>query len=909
MTFLKSVLQDLNTKYTWENLTFILPSKRAGTFLKKQLAEMTTNTTFSPEITSIETFVESLSGIKQISNVELLFYLYEVYKTCTPDNQNLDSFDTFCKWGNILLQDFNEIDRYLIQEEKLFDYLKAINKINHWSVNTETEITKNYLNFWSYLPQYYKAFTQTLLSKNCGYQGLVYKKAQESISGFLEDHQTKRFIFAGFNALNTAEALIIKKMLNHNVAHVYWNIDTHFLEDASHSVGYFIRKYKNEWPHYKNHPFKWSHNTYQEKKNINIIGIPKRVGQAKQVGNILKNISKSEQAQTALILGNENLLLPILNSLPETITNVNITMGVPLKLAPIATLFQYLFECHKNSEAKFHYKTVLKIINHPTLKKLFIVEKVNYAEAITNYINDYNLIYLSVTDIIMMAPTGQKIIELLFQNWTSVAQIIDNCAYLITLLKENLNTTSNKDLELEYLFRFYELFNKIKLLNSKYNTINNLKALKSIYEDLLSNETLDFKGEPLQGLQIMGMLESRVLDFKTVIITDVNEGVLPAGKTQNSFIPYDVKIENGLPTYKEKDAVYTNHFYSLIQRAETVYILYNTEIDSLKGGEKSRFITQLETENIHNITHTIATPPLTNTQKIPIQINKTKEVLSKIQQAAIKGFSPSSLLNYIKNPINFYYEKILGIPVFQEAEENIAANTFGSIIHNTLEDFYKPLENQFLEIQYLQKLKPLINETVAKHFKKLYLHGNIKSGKNLIAFEVAKQYIINFLNQEIKLLKQGHQIKIISIENNESTDLAIDTLSFPVKLKGKIDRIDQLNGITRIIDYKSGVVTSGNLSVSDWDTIITDYIKYGKSFQILFYVYLMLKNNKITLPVEAGMISFKKLSDGFIKFTHIEGKTKNNFITEVQILAFETQLKQLISEILNPNACFKEKIE
>jgi len=375
----------------------------------------------------------------------------------------------------------------------------------------------------------------------------------------------------------------------------------------------------------------------------------------------------------------------------------------------------------------------------------------------------------------------------------------------------------------------------------------------------LSSETLDFQGEPLQGLQLMGMLESRVLDFETVIISSVNEGVLPAGKSNNSFIPFDVKLENKLPTYKEKDAVYTYHFYRLLQRAKNVYILYNTEADVLTGGEKSRFITQLDLEKTHEIHHQIIAPQVPSIE-IPLNVvKKTDALLTQITKVAHDGFSPSSLTNYIRNPIDFYYQKVLKIRDHVDVEETVAANTLGTVVHNTLEDFYKPLIGHFLKLETIKDLKSIIEKTVRYHFKNEYKEGDISKGKNLIIFEIAKRYVSNFLDLEIKALKSGDAIKIIAIEANNHITIDIDELDFPIRIRGKVDRVDTCNGVTRIIDYKTGHVKHNHVEIVNWEDITTDYKKYSKSFQVLTYAYMMQKSKMINLPVEAGIISYPKI--------------------------------------------------
>jgi hypothetical protein len=915
ISFIKTVLVDLKGKdLNLEELLFILPSKRAGVFLKHHLATLLEKPIFSPHIISIEEFVEELSGLQNISNTELLFKLYATYKELTKESEQ-EAFEIFSKWAQILLQDFNEIDRYLIPQEHIFDYLNAIKEINHWSLETEqTDLIKNHLKFWKRLKEYYLTFTESLLNTKQGYQGLIYREAVENLESYIESNSNKAHVFLGFNALNESESQLIQGLLQNDLADIYWDIDNVFIDDAIHDAGLFNRTYRRQWNYFKNQPFNWTTSNYSEQKNINVVGIPKLVGQAKYIGQILEDISQTNRklSSVAVVLGEENLLIPVLNSIPKSIAKLNVTMGLPLQFVPLASFFEHLFAIHKINSNNFYYKDIISILSHPTIYPLFESESNNASTVIINHIQKNNLVYLSVNDLNNLIDSHNELIDILFNPWNNDSEIaLKNCSSLIFTIKACLDTHKKSNrLELEYLYRFNTLFNQLYELNNNFKYINTIAALHSVYKELLSSETLDFKGEPLEGLQVMGMLESRVLDFETVIISSVNEGILPSGKTNNSFIPFDVKVENNLPTFKEKDAVYTYHFYRLLQRAKNVYILYNTEVDTLKGGEKSRFITQLEIEGIHKIKHTIISPQVPVVEKHLKRISKTDLVVEKLKSFALKGFSPSSLTNYIRNPIDFYYDKILGIKEFEDVEENIAANTLGSVIHNSLEDFYKPLEGQFLTIEHLKSFKKQIKETVIKHFKAIYNEGDFSKGKNLIIFEIAQRYISNFLNIEIASLKDNNQIKILSIEADEAIDIYIEGINFPIKLKGKVDRIDQLNGVTRVVDYKSGKVEQNKVEVVDWEDLITDYNKYSKSFQILCYAYMMHQKNLIKLPIEAGIISFKNLNEGFLKFGKKESshsRTKNQLITEDTLNNFEIELKKLIVEICNSEIDFIEK--
>ncbi|PQV49491.1 PD-(D/E)XK nuclease superfamily protein [Jejuia pallidilutea] len=913
-TFIFDVLNDLIKKnYNFSELTFILPSKRAGLFLKHQIAKVSNKTLFAPEILSIEEFVEELSELKSVTNTDLLFEFYTTYQKLT-ETAKQDTFESFSKWGQILLQDFNEIDRYLIPQHQIFNYLSAIQEINHWSSESnQTEFIKNYLSFWNKLTAYYEDFTTTLINKNIGYQGLIYREAVENIEAYIQNTANKKFIFLGFNALNTAEETIIQELLQNDLAKIYWDIDAVFIENPKHDAGLFTRQHKARWTYFKNHSFNWITQNYSKEKNISVLGIPKNVGQAKYIGELLEHLKleNNNLQHTAVVLGDENLLVPVLNALPSSIEALNITMGFPLKSIPLASLFENLFRIHKTASNSYYYKDVITILSHQFVRPLFFEEHTDTSNKLIEHINSNNLTYIKPEQLKKIAPKHTAVIDLLFTNWsTSIKDTLSNCLALIFTIKSYLDEDkSSNRLSLEYLYRFNVLFNEVIRLNSEYNHIKDIASLHSVYKELLSSETLDFQGEPLQGLQIMGMLESRVLDFETVIISSVNEGILPAGKSNNSFIPFDVKLENSLPTYKEKDAVYTYHFYRLLQRAKNVFILYNTEADVLTGGEKSRFITQLELEGIHNIKHHIIAPKVPVIEHSLNAVRKTDALLQDIFNLAKAGFSPSSLTNYMRNPIDFYYQKILKIREYEDVEETVAANTLGTVVHNTLEDFYEPLINTVLTVDAINNLKPKINDRVTFHFKNEYKEGDISKGKNLIVFEIAKRYVLNFLNAEIEDIKAGNEIKILQVEAHNEVEVTISGLDFPIKITGKVDRVDAYNGITRIIDYKTGSVEQNQVEVVDWADITTDYKKYSKSFQVLTYVYMMYKANNISLPVEAGIISFKNLNSGFLKFAKKESSRgkKDTLITEATIAAFETELKALISEICNPDIDFLEK--
>ncbi|MFK5974467.1 MAG: PD-(D/E)XK nuclease family protein [Flavobacteriaceae bacterium] len=912
-SFIEKIVKDIIEKHdTIADIIFVLPSKRAGTFLKNTIAKTTAKTIFSPEIYSIEEFVEKISGISYASNTQQLFELYRTYLDHIRGEK--DSFFSFCTWGQTLLQDFNEIDRHLIDPSAIFSNLSAILEINHWSPENErTQMMEDYLRFWKHLEVLYHNFNKRLLTQGLGHQGLVYRQACDAL-GRYQSNNLKTHVFMGFNALNTAENHIIQSMLSTSKADIYWDIDTYFLNDPIHDAAYFIRKYKNSWSHFKTTDLKGISSNYSTSdKNINIIGVPKNISQAKYIGNLLKKLhtdSPKSLENTAVVLSDEALLNPIINSIPKEIEAVNITMGYPLRNTPLASVFNQFLELYTTIDTEgWHYQKLLVFLAHPFVNTLLRDEQINTALYLSQQIKKKNLTHIGPEKLQSLTRGNTRNIALLFfKNQGTPLAFVERCLTIISELRLKTEPSENS-LTLEYLYRFNGLFNQILDLINEYDFITDIKSLSSLYKELLSSETLNFQGDPLDGLQIMGMLESRNLDFETIIISSVNEGILPSGKSNNSFIPFDLKTGFGLPTYKDKDAVYTYHFYRLLQRAKNIYILYNTEPDVLEGGEKSRLITQMLTdENISNhITEIIAAPEIRPTTKIIEIIAKDVDLIQIIKNHANKGFSPSSLSNYIRNPIDFYKQNLLRIDDILAVEDSIASNTFGTILHDTLEDLYRPVLRKYLTEESLIEMKTKIKHRVSHHFSKSYSDGTFTKGKNLIAFNVILKYIENFIGLEIEEVRK-HQIKIIGLEEKLKLELDIPGIDFPVFLKGKLDRIDEIDGSIRIIDYKTGKVVATDVEIVDWQEITADY-SHSKAFQLLCYA-LMYNDTHFNEGMEAGIISFKNLSSGLLKFATKDKKSsriKNSEISPLTLELFQTQLSALILEICNANIPFTEK--
>lgn len=391
----------------------------------------------------------------------------------------------------------------------------------------------------------------------------------------------------------------------------------------------------------------------------------------------------------------------------------------------------------------------------------------------------------------------------------------------------------------------------------------------------------------------------------------MNEGKFPAGKSTNSFIPYDVKRELGLPTYKEKDAIYTYHFYHLLLRAKNIYLLYNTESEGLDAGEPSRFLTQLDIERraAHTLTKSIYNAALPKKAYEPMEVLKTPAVMERLKEIATapdRGFSPSALTGYIRNPIQFYLQRILRIRETDEVEESIALNTLGTIIHGALEELYKPVIGRFLSVQDVEQMEKLANEAVTTQFAAVYKEGEIKKGRNLLAFEVAKRNVNNFLKQEKKALDDGEAIKVLALETKFERWLSHDLLPYPVLISGNIDRVELRNGKLRITDYKTGKVEKANVTLKDWDGLTLDF-KNEKIIQLLCYAF-MYEPHANGLDIEAGIISFKNMKAGFMGFLFKDEIAEVRVVDHLLLERFKEQLAGLVATLLNPEVSFKEEI-
>jgi ATP-dependent helicase/nuclease subunit B len=955
--FLNKVSEYIYNKHGEDigNICIVLPNRRAKLFIQRYLASFISKAAWSPEIYSIEDFIIKLSGLRIADNIQLLFELFNAHKSINREKPG--TFEEFLSWGQILLHDFNDIDLYLVKQDDIFNYLNDAKNIAHWNPDrtTPTENQKKYLQFYSSLLDYYNLFSASLLKSKEVYNGLAYRHVAENIEEIGKSIAWDKIYFAGLNALTISEEKIIRHFINQDKAEILWDADKYIIDDSNQEAGIFLRHYKSAW---KLNEYKWIEDSFSEKKNITVTGIPRQIGQVKYAGQLLSELLKEDNESinnTAVVLADENLLLPLLNSMPEGIRQFNVTMGLSLKFIPLNDLFNTLFNLHENAVKLnkkdndgnycYYFQDILKFVSHPYINnlsgsgkmvgltnKLQISKKVFYSqEEIRKLINEY----LEASN-----PISQFLTSSVFQIQNSqVSRFLDCCVELIDILKDysvRKNTDENRDnnsinIEIEYLYSFARIFKRLKTLLSSEVSASSLqlpassfsiKALHILFNQVVNSSSLPFYGEPLKGLQIMGLLETRTLDFDNVIMLSVNENLIPSAKTNNSYIPFDIRKKFNLPTYRDRDSIFAYHFYRLLQRAKNVQLIYNTENDDFGKGEKSRFITQIINElPVYNPGITIneqilSIPPSKEDVVKPIVIQKIDDIIDRLVKKAEKGYTPTSLNKYRNCSLQFYFSEVIKLKEKEEVEETIEAATLGTVIHQVLYELYKPYKDKQITKENISGMLENADAIAKQAFKTNYSEGDITSGKNLLIAKVANKFITNFLKSELEFISDKRN-KLVIHNLEEFFTGEINLAGFKnlrglskVKLTGKIDRADECNGTFRIVDYKTGLVDkSKELTIKEWKDVL-DEPKLDKSFQLLIYswLYRFSKNNSETssfqLPAssfQSGLISFRQTSKGLQTVTFPD---KSETFTDEIFHQIEQVIIQILSNIYDQQKPF-----
>ncbi|MDT8393602.1 MAG: PD-(D/E)XK nuclease family protein [Bacteroidales bacterium] len=905
------------------DICIVLPNRRAALFIKKYLGRIIRNTSFLPTFFSIEDFVTHSTGMQIADGVALQFGLYDIHKLLEKENvRPIDEFLPYAAW---MLSDFNDIDMYLVDPAEVFSSLSDAKAIAMWNPDGSplSDMEQRFLKFFRSLADYYHELNETLKAEGRAYQGMAFRSMADQIDSIAEQLAWKEVIFAGFNALTAAEEKIIKHLLNTRQAKIYWDADRYYAKNKAQEAGQFLQKYFNTLS--KGEPL-WVEDNFSKPKDIEIIGVAKNAGQVKYAGEIIKKITGRGEAldNTALVLPDEELLLPLLNSIPEEAGPFNVTMGLPLNSTPLFTLLDNILGMHQNAdryqeikdpdERTYFVRDLIRIFNHPWIHLFEDEEK---GMQLTARLRNSNKIFLRASELPVFLEGGPEWIigdKGFFPAKVNLASLLETFIYLLHALRAVFIEKRNKKehdqaIELEYIFRFNTLIKKLQGLIRKYGAISTVKTLHLIFRQLAAMQRIPFYGEPLQGLQVMGMLETRTLDFDTLIILSMNEGILPASRSANSFIPYDIKNHFNLPTYKDNNAVFAYHFYRLIQRARKVYLLYNTEAGQLGGEEKSRFINQLLYEakmfnpDISIKETLLSPPPLTERRDTKITIEKNAGVMELLVEEARKGLHPSSLALYISCPLQFYLSRLIRIKEIDEPDETIDSRILGIVIHESLNKLLKPYLNKPLSVNIFKEIGKQVSAEVHRQFSLAMHDGDLSTGKNHLILNVAVNMLLRFISKEISWLNDGEDLYIKMLEETLSSSIGIRVKNIPldVKIKGTIDRIDVKGRQLRILDYKTGYVNQRQLSPVSCENLRSDP-EYGKAFQLLIYAWLYNKNIGASADMQAGIISLRMPGEGPVKLRPPDNKNLN----AATLSEFEQELSALLMEIFDRDIPFSQ---
>ena len=885
--FLKQIAELFYEHYgaNVQRIAFVFPNRRSGLFFRKYLSETASKPIFSPTILTINELFCKLNPKQTVDPVKLIFLLYDVY---LRQSRSQETFDNFIHWGKMLLNDFDDMDKNLIDAKQLFTNVSDLNNIekdfsflkpsqvqairSFWSTfQPESGDTnkQNFLKIWELLYPIYTEFREMLAVQGFAYEGMIYREVVENWRGseqhtIEEQHTTEerqtdgehfgnkainntlsyeKIIFVGLNALTKAEQALLKLLKQEQVADFYWDYTSDKAKNEHNRASFFMKDNVRMFPSAFLLPEEEPVDT-----QVELIGIPSRIGQAKQLYPILEQISgqkrmtAEEALRTAVVLPDEQLLLPVLHSIPEQIDQINVTLGYPLSGTLVATLMTHLQSLQKrlrktDEETLFYHSDVIAVLQHPAVSSVCPEE----ATDIRNNIIERNQVY--IPESILGATPFLKI---LFAAPTNAMELSD---YLLQIL---FQLKIKDTLEQEFVFHYFTMVNRIREMIRETNIEMSTDTYFRLLKQMADFIRIPFQGEPLSGLQVMGVLETRVLDFDNIIILSVNEGIFPAKISINSFIPYHLRRGFGLPTPEHQDSVWAYHFYRMIHRAKRVILLYDTRTDGLQSGEVSRFVHQLRYHYKTPIRQKVTVYNVASSAVKPFIVEKDEEVNRTLALFETeKSLSASAINTYLDCPLRFYFAVIRGIDEEKAVSEMLRHDLFGTLLHRVMELAYQPFCGKTVTSDLLKLVSQEKNmtELIQTAFAKDYFHTDDLhplTGQTYLYSEIIRKYVCKILAYDQSLTPFDY----IGSEKLFHRTLDI-TGGRKIRIKGFIDRIDRVNGALRIIDYKSGKPSA--LTFASMESLfgITEKDRKKAIMQVFLYAYIyaLETNEKQIQPV------------------------------------------------------------
>ena len=856
-------------------LVIILPSERASKYLVKSLVSVYEKPIFSPEITTIDRWVKRYS-LPIIDKTRLLLYLFEIYQK-TPEGKEA-TFEDFLTWGTMLLSDFEDIDRYMLDHAQVFKNLKAIKELESWNIDDDklSVSQQKFMEFWDRIPVYYEGLHLKVRANDYITSALAYRKIAEDID-LIKDREGKHFIFAGFNALSTSELTIIKKLKNLKQADYIVDVDDFYFKNQAHEAGTFIRKNLQTLEIQK--PTFVQNELLEKELAIDIVECAQHTGQVKVAATELAKLSQEEINKTLILLADESLISSMVKNIPANVGKANITLGLPLNQTPVKTWVELLFEIQENkgrfkTQAIYH-KDLQRIINHVfTISAFGLKEK----QALINVEQETirkNKIFQNVANLPLDAKV-MELLELMNTDWKNDWQLAMDCVRKNNTLLLNL-MPSTAAFERNILAIFDEALVGFQQILSENIPYFNLRSFKLLFFQHWNKKSIAYHGNPINGLQIMGLLETRLLDFENIMVLGLNEGKLPSTNPIKTIIPMDLRYGLELPSTRDKQGIYAHHFYRLLNQCKKLTLTYTTAIEQIGSNEASRYITQLELEltrsnpKIHINRHFYNVPFPQEKMQALNEIQKTPEIITRLDAFFERSLSASAMNKYLACPLDFYYRYLADLGEDQDVEEELEANTFGTFIHDTLEELYTPYAHYTsdgtkktptpppLSVSgidtMISQYKQILHKQFMKHFngdESLFLKG-----KNLLSYEMAMAITRNLLLEEREFVnKSSEPIDIIMLEMKltKSIEIEVNGTKKLIHFSGLVDRIDKVGNNYRVIDYKSGKVTEKDVKFKQLDTPILSFKNCKHAVQLALYC-LFFKERFNHFPAEAKIIS------------------------------------------------------
>lgn len=939
-SFLKLVAADLY-KHTEGNLAHtavVFPNKRAGLFFNEYLAQESDSPIWSPAYVSISELFRSLSPWEVGDPVKLVCELYKIFRR---ETQSTETLDDFYFWGEMLISDFDDADKNRVDTDKLFSNLQDLRNImddytfiddeqeeairqffQNFSIERRTALKERFISLWNVLGNIYKGFRESLASQNIAYEGMMYRHVIEHLD--VDKLPYEKYVFVGFNVLNKVEHTLFTQLKDAGKAVFYWDYDEFYMKEnrqaVTHEAGEFIRRNLRDFPSpLSGELFK----NLSKPKEVHYIASSTENAQARYLPQWIRNNLTTPEKETAVVLCNEALLQPVLHSLPAEVKHVNITMGFPLSQTPVYSFLIALLELHTHGfnfkSGRYTFQSVVTLLKHPYTRQL-----TGQAELLEKELTRNNRFYP------LPGELGKD--EFLTRLFTPLSGNLNLCIRLSETLQQvasiyQANTSGTEDTDAfnqlyrESLFKAYTTINRFRTLIEEDELTVQSETFRRLLVKVLSTTNIPFHGEPAIGMQVMGVLETRNLDFRHLVLLSVNEGQLPKSGGDSSFIPYNLRKAFGMTTIEHKIAVYAYYFYRLLQRAERITLIYNTSSDGLNRGEWSRFMLQFLIEWPHPITRQFLEAGQSPQGTSSITVEKTPDVMRQMQslfdvRANPKAkFSPSALNYYLDCPLKFYYRYVAGLSAPDEVSAEIDSATFGSIFHYAAEHIYKDLtthgkviNKEALETLLRNEVK--LQDYVDTAFKKLFFNvpQNEKpeyNGVQLINSAVIARYLKQLLQNDLRYAP--FTFIASEMEVDEPIDIQTPKGVIKSRIGGIIDRMDSKDGTLRIVDYKTG---------GDADTpphveslFIPDKKRSNYVFQTFLYAAIMCRKQPTMKIVPALLYIHRAATETYSPVIQMgESRKPKEAVEDFSKYEkeYRERLQGLLEEIFNPEKSFTQ---